>query len=251
TVPPLGRAAAALRFACPLQSAAPAGKLTAPVLLEAPEQPSRALAAVAGLLLSPPAAAPVVVDGDLVDWPPAVGNVAGAFWRAGRPAAARAETNAYVRHDKEFLYFAFRCDLPAGAAPTADAVNRVRYDQWMALGEDLVEIILDPTTRADSADDLYRLTIKANGIAIAARGLPGGERFWPVEAQVAASHGENVMYIEAAIPRAAFGAAGASRQWRVNLLRTTAGVPEASTWAESMRNPYDPKSLGSLILMEE
>ncbi|NLF33222.1 MAG: hypothetical protein GX591_20345, partial [Planctomycetes bacterium] len=42
TVPPLGRAAAALRFACPLQSAAPAGKLTAPVLLEAPEQPSRA-----------------------------------------------------------------------------------------------------------------------------------------------------------------------------------------------------------------
>ncbi len=255
-LPPGGRATAALRFTCPIRPAGPSGKLAVPIQLETPGRPGRTLTAAAPLLLSRPAAAVVTVDGDLDDWPRRAGNTAGEFARFGRfdpcdDRRARAAAQAWVQHDKDFIYLAFRCDLPAGS-PTARSANRLQYDQWMPVGEDLVEIILDPGAAATSPAELYRLAIKANGVALPTRGLPGDrERFWPVDAQVAVTQSDKIMYVEAAIPRAAFGDAGAARQWRLNLVRISTVPPEAANWAEALRSPYHPATMGNLLLLEE
>ncbi|MFW6145948.1 MAG: hypothetical protein ACOC7R_01285 [Planctomycetota bacterium] len=252
-----GRTTATVRFTCPLRPATPAGKLTVPLRVEVPDQPTRMLTTAVSLLVSRPAGTDVTVDGDLAEWPARPGNVAGEFARFGRRGSGGAEvadlaTRAWVQHDKDCIYLGFRCELADDAAATAEATNRLRHDQWMPVGEDVVEIILDPGAGAISADELYRLTIKANGVCLPARGLPGeGERFWPVDPQVAVRQADDVIYVEAALPRPAFAAFGDARHWRVNLVRIAANPPEASNWAEAARQPYHPDTMGNLFLLEE
>jgi len=257
-VEPAGRVALTLGFTCLARSAGADGKINVPIRMTIDEQSPRTVAAMVPLLLSPPAVEAVTVDGDLSEWPARSGNVASVFrllgkWSRDDDSLPARQTRAFVQHDATHLYLALRCDLPPGYVPTAAATNTVRFDQLLGWGEDMIEVVLDPGGTAQFPEDLYRLVVKANGVLITGRGVPsdppvGPVSHWGVDARVAVRQVGDVMFVEAAIPRAAFGAAGAADLWRINFGRFSRADHQASNWAESPRHYYDPSSMGALLL---
>jgi hypothetical protein len=198
------------------------------------------------------------VDGNLRDWPIRSGNVAGGFRLIGKPGRSdhprpEHQTRAFVLADRETLYLAIRCDEPNPRGMTTRRTNFVRYQQLLACGEDLVEIVLDPGRRGRRASDLYHMVIKPNGVVTATRGVDskpplGKVTPWSHGARVAVETDGTGWVIEMSIPRSAFGADGNSEMWGLNVARFRPASREASNWAECKRYYYSPLNLGTLYV---
>ena len=200
----------------------------------------------------------IVIDGKLDDWPMRAGNSAGAFKLTGRrgrsgDGLAKRQTWAFVLKDDANLYVAFRCEEPDLSELVALADNRIRYEQLATYGEDLVELLFDPGAKANSVSDLYHLVIKANGIAVAERGVGctpplGPVSPWPARAKVAVGKGKDIWTAEVAIPLSAFGSEAEESFWAVNFARFATQGSEASSWSGAARHFYDTRELGAMLM---
>jgi hypothetical protein len=210
------------------------------------------------LLLAGRTRRPIAVDGDLDDWPRRAGNSAASFRLIGRRGRhegglARRRTRVFVLTDGRSLRIAFRCAHPGPAQPVARPTNHIRYDQLLAMGEDLVEIILDPGGDARSPAELYHIVIKANGVTRFSHGIdcdpPLGPAVpWSVDARTAVGRDENHWTVELSLPLEAFGDRGQADHWAVNFARFTPAGSEASSWTGAPRHFYDPDDLGTLYI---
>ena len=84
---------------------------------------------------------------------------------------ATSQTVAYFCRDKEHLYIGLHAAAPAGVEADDQSkriTSDVEYDGLMPVGEDLIEVVLDPTNRGTRPDDLFHVVLKSNGIAISA-----------------------------------------------------------------------------------
>jgi hypothetical protein len=198
------------------------------------------------------------VDGNLRDWPIRSGNVAGGFRLIGKPGRSdhprpEHQTRAFVLADRETLYLAIRCDEPNPRGMTTRRTNFVRYEQLLACGEDLVELVLDPGRRGRRASDLYHVIVKPNGVVTATRGVDsepplGKSTPWSSGARVAVAADEEGWVVEMSIPRSAFGPDGNAEMWGFNVARFRPASREASNWAECKRYYYTPLNLGTLYV---
>ena len=199
------------------------------------------------------------IDGRLDDWPMRPGNTAGGFVLLGRRGAvgdglARRQTAVFALRDERNLYLAFRCEEPQPGTVRALPSNLLDYDQLLALGEDLVEVILDPGNQAAAAEDLYHLAAKCNGAVLAERGIrvdpPLGKAGpWAAAAAVAVGKQPKAWAVEMRIPLASFGQAGDADVWGMNFARFATAGCEASSWTGAARHFYDPKDMGTVYLV--
>lgn len=233
-------------------------KLPVPVSIVTDVQRRQTIVAVVPFLQAGRVNSPPKIDGVLDDWPMRVGNTAGDFkligrrGRRGTGLAAR-QTHAFVLRDEKNLYVAFRCEEPDLAGLVARPSNIIHYEQLMACGEDLVEVILDPGAAGKGPEDLYHVAVKSNGVVLTERGvhtdLPlGRAEPWPVAAAVAVGRQKNVWIVEMAIPLSAFGPAGTEQFWGVNFTRFATRGDEASSWSQAPRYFYDPRNLGTMFV---
>lgn len=129
----------------------------------------------------------------------------------------------------------------------------VRYDGLIPVGEDLVEIMLDPSNAAGRSDRLYHIVMKATGQARLERGIgvdpPIGENTpWPAGEEWAVRRGPKHWSAELKIPIEAFGPdAAGSPVWGVNVARLEPVRGEYSDWSRAVRYCYDPGTLGNLV----
>ena len=206
---------------------------------------------------------PVAIDGDLSDWPAGLRNVAGDFIEvagqdptlAGREPTGRArqQTLVFVGVDDRRLYFAFNCrEDRLDALPTTSS-NFVRYDGLLPAGDDLLEILIDPTNAGTGQPiDIYRVVIRPTGAAFAGRGVEtqagwGSRRHWPADVRVATSRQDRAWSAEVSIPLSAFGQAGRSgKRWAVNFARYQSRLGEYSSWSGARRYFYNTRSFGNL-----
>jgi hypothetical protein len=253
------------------------GKLTLPVTQTVDLRRRQELGAVISFVQTGRLNKPIKIDGLLDDWPMREGNTAGDFvliGKRGRGAGAPGDsrtpgaspvdvhaagglanrgTSVFVLHDDQNLYIGFRCEEPTPGAMVANADNMIRYDQLMACGEDLVEVILDPGAAAKGPEDLYHIVIKSNGVLVAEKGVhcdpPLGQSTpWPLAASYAVHKGDKFWSVEMAIPFSAFGPAGEGRLWGVNFTRFATQGCEASSWSGAPRYFYDPRNLGTMFV---
>jgi hypothetical protein len=237
----------------------------------------------------------IAVDGDLADWPPSEFNIAGDFRLIGAheddeqntninppPEAplprdrqrARSQTVAYFAQDAGVLYIAVHAAVPAsdasrdtlheirfnGQRDRADRLpmrNFVEYKDLMPLGEDLVEIMIDPTGAGTQSDDIYHIVLKSTGNPVFERGIgtvpPIGKRLpWPSNPPACCVATTAYGWCaEIAIPIATFGPDAAKNPiWGVNLARLEPIRGEYSDWARAPRYCYDPRTLGNLVWPE-
>ena len=264
-IPPLTSRKVVLSLKGPEIPFTPAGKWEVPlsIVLPAasgdstgPEARAQNVSVAVPALLAQPVSRPPVIDGDLSDWPARAGNVAGAFALLGRrghldKALARRPTEAFLLCDSRNLYIAIRCHEPNMSDLVSESDNVVRYEQLMACGEDLVEVLLDPGGQARGAEELYHVLVKPSGIVVAERGvgaLTGKAGPWASGARVAVRRSDDDWVVEMAIPLASFGPARPERFWGVNFARFAAVGQESSNWAQAARYLYHPKNLGTMYL---
>lgn len=203
----------------------------------------------------------IKIDGDLTDWPPSEGNAAGGFTviagGAGERPQAHSRTLAYFCQNEGMLFIAIHADKPAIHGPASGASTRfgnvVTYEDLMPVGEDLVEVLIDPTGRAAAPDDLYHIIIKASGQAIFEQGIEmtppiGRSKPWMGEQKFAIEAGEKAWTAELAIPRSMFGkTTGRNKIWGLNVTRLEPVKNEYSNWAGVQRHCYDPAAMGNLV----
>ncbi|MCH8967033.1 MAG: DUF4091 domain-containing protein [Planctomycetes bacterium] len=204
----------------------------------------------------------LTIDGDLSDWPIGTTNVASNFLliAGGSPnASARArprrDTTAFVLRDGEFLYLGVNSQLDESDAPGETRRSGVQYDDMVPVGEDLIEVLLDPLNAGTrSPSDLYHIVIKRSGPYVIEKGIlldpPCGERSpWPVDLEYASSGSPGRWTVELRIPLEAFGAVQTHQTtWGMNITRFDKASQEFSTWSGAVGNAYDPLSLGNLHL---
>ena len=206
---------------------------------------------------------PIAIDGDLSDWPVGAWNVAADFRsitggsaNATRLAPDRTanRTRAFILHDDAFLYIAFHCATDSPPKAARSHRNTVRYEDMIPVGEDLVEILIDPTNAGThAAEDLYHIVIK-RGAALFERGIatdpPIGPRsIWSADIRYATRASNDTWVIELRIPRDAFGEDHSGlRIWGINFARYDASRREYRNWSGAVHNAYDPLSLGNLML---
>jgi hypothetical protein len=212
---------------------------------------------------SPGVGKPPAIDGRLDDWPPIAGNVAGDFHLVGRTypdaranSRAASQTVAYFLQREGVLYVGIHAALAQGSAALPDepvAGNYVRYEDLMPIGEDLVEILLDPTNAGVQSEDLFHIVIKSTGIGLFEKGVamepPLGESGpWPGgPPKYAVARSEDGWSAEVAIPVASFGPTANPRVWGLNVTRLEPQRGEYSDWAGAPRYCYDPRTLGNLV----
>jgi len=206
----------------------------------------------------------IMMDGQLNDWAPGEFNTAGDFRLVGgQPAAARRraerQTIASFCQAGGTLYIGVRAAAPPEAAAFSSATRRniVEYEDLMPVGEDLVEILIDPSGAGTLSDDLYHIVIKSTGDPVFERGIGVSPPIGKVNAwegrrpDYAVSVSEDGWTAEIAIPLSALGPQAArSRVWGVNLARLEPQRGEYSDWARAPRYCYDARSLGNLIWPE-
>ncbi|MCD6377863.1 MAG: hypothetical protein J7L99_03305 [Planctomycetes bacterium] len=198
----------------------------------------------------------ISIDADLSDWPIRSRNAAGNFISLGNrgkrnKGLARRQTIAFVLTDGENLYLAFRCDEPTPDKLYARSDNIIRYDQFLARDEDIVEVIFDPGRLAREPADLYHLIVKSNGIVVAERGIgafPGSVRPWSVRIKSAVKKYNGLWIVELAIPLKSFGAKAKSSLWGINFTRFSTIDKEASSWTGCKGYFYDLSELGTLFI---
>jgi hypothetical protein len=123
----------------------------------------------------------------------------------------------------------------------------------MTIGEDLIEVLLDPGGQGGSAEDLYHLVIKPNGVTLTERGVRcdpplGGWAFWPADVRVAVRPGPGVWFVELAIPLASLGERANEKMWGINFMRFSPAGGESASWSGTPRYYYDPRNLGWMLL---
>jgi hypothetical protein len=260
-MPPGGRAAAQLVAEGPTPPAGWDAKMKVPLSLTGKVGgPEEIPAAVPFLAVPPARGVKLTIDGDLGDWPLRRGHAAAGFALLGRrgrvgDGQARLKTVVFALHDAENLYLAFRCEEDKDYRPRARAGNVVRYDQLLAAGEDMVEVIVDPGRTGKAAEDLYHLVVKSNAVSLAERGVaadpPLGRSYpWPVRLSAAVGAAPGLWTVELAIPLKDFGPGAAKRTWGVNFTRFSTAERAASSWAGAIRYFYDPKNLGTMYMAE-
>lgn len=200
----------------------------------------------------------ITIDGKLDDWPMRAGGSAGAFKLVGKRGTvgsglARRQTLALVLRDRNNLYVAFRCREPNPAAMFMQADNAVRYRQSLAVGQDLVELVLACGSQPGRTEPLYHVVVKANGITIAERGtaaeIPSGRaRCWPAGLRSAVGVYADHWVAELSIPLSAFGPDADRKVWRVNFARFATQGAEASGWSAAAGYFYNPDELGTMIM---
>lgn len=263
TLPPGGRDTLRLQMQGSQFFTAGSGKMVLPFVLTVPQRPDRTLAVTVAALRGVVVKQPPVIDGKLNEWPVLETNTGrdfrllgrrglGLSGLGGRGLAAR-QTSVYVACDDGNLYLAIRAQEPNPAGVVVKPSNVVHYEQLLACGEDLVEVILDPGQGAQQPSDLYHLIVKPNAAVIAHRGIPsdpplGPVRAWAAGATAAVGATADGWTVELAIPRSAFGAAGQQPAWGLNVARFATQGAEASSWAESPRDYYKPHGLGIMYL---
>lgn len=208
---------------------------------------------------------PVIVDGNLSDWPPGVRNVAGDFVGVrGRdvsqssskmPDRPEQGTLAFVACDRERLYFAFNCREEHVAKLPNTGSNFVRYDGLLPAGDDLLEILIDPTNAGTGQPaDVYHIVIRPTGAVLAKRGIKTGSgwgtvRFWPADVRVAPvlRPDKKTWAVEVSVPLSAFGRqARAGKRWAVNFARYQPRLGEYSSWSGARRYFYNTRTFGNL-----
>ncbi len=206
----------------------------------------------------------VRIDGDLSDWPPGLANVASGFRlitgtpndgqhvTTGRP---RYKTHTFVRRDSEYLYVAINSEFDGRVAQPTARRNRVEYDDMIPVGEELVEVLIDPLNAGTrSPGDLYHIVVKPSGSYLVERGIrfdpPCGSRSpWPTDIVVSVRTFDDRWTVEMRIPLDSFEGLGTEHAiWGFNVTRYDASGQEFSTWSGATRNAYDPLSLGNLYL---
>lgn len=202
----------------------------------------------------------IVIDGDLGDWPLGSVNTLGGFRLITRNGTdtetrPRADTVAFVLLGDNGLCVGINTRYAIGASPPARARNTVRYDGLLPVGEDLVEVLIDPYNSGTRAPaDLYHIVVKPTGVYLTERGVdidpPVGKRApWAADIEVASQLGGGRWTVEMRIPWAAFeGIARSNRVWALNVTRFDESNLEYSTWSGATGTAYDPLSLGSLFL---
>jgi len=223
----------------------------------------RTVSARMSYLAAQPLQGEIRIDGDLSDWPPSVGNLASGFTliaagAEGENSRSTSATRVYVSADAQALYFAFHCATQGTARVHAVHSNVVNYDDWIPVGEELVEIALDPSgAGTHSTSDLYHIVIKPSG-ALWERGInadppTGRRRVWAADVQHAARTYPDHWVAEVRIPLEAFDTSADTpttrgRIWGVNFSRFDLEHQEYSNWAGAIRNFYNPASLGNFAL---
>jgi hypothetical protein len=205
-------------------------------------------------------ARPVTIDGRLDDWPLGAGNVAGDFRLVGtsdvtqrsrdKPTQA---TTVFVAHDDTHLYIAFLCEDDALRDRRIERGNAVHYDGLWPSGEDLIEVVLDPTGRAEGPEDLLHIVVKANGAVVTQRGFPCLEQVaaWePWAGGVTAAVGEagdpDRWTVEVRVPLSSLG--GLAECFGVNFARFLPRLGEYASWSGAGRFLYSPFFLGNIRL---
>jgi len=206
---------------------------------------------------------PIRVDGDLSDWPSQVGSSAGDFVllsgedaRAIRDPADRAaqQTQCFVLCDGTDLYLALNCPIDSASGLPAEQRNFVRYEDGVPVGEELAEILLDPTNAGTrSPADLFHVVLKPYGWfcerGIAADPPVGAHHPWASGLQTAVKIHDDRWVAEVRIPLDAFGQHRQGRQaWGLNVTRFDLPRQESSNWSGAAQNVYDPLSLGNVAL---
>jgi len=243
---------------CRYIPAGQAGKMTIPVTITTDVSRQKTIPATVSMIVAGQASTPIKIDGSLKDWPMRQGNSCAKFKLIGRrgrrgDGLARRQTMAFVLRDAVNLYVAFRCTEPNPQAMVIKPNNIVHYEQLMACGEDLVELILDPGADAAGPQDLYHIVVKPNGVLLAERGVRsrpplGKSAPWPVEIQVAVARHADLWVVEMAIPLSSIPEAEVKRFWGINFTRFATQGCEASSWSEAPRYFYDPRNLGTMFL---
>ncbi|MGB2820180.1 MAG: hypothetical protein WBF17_04310 [Phycisphaerae bacterium] len=236
------------------------GNARMPVLIRLASnvEADRTIVASVGLLMVGRMNKPPKIDGLLDDWPLRAGNTARDFRLIGRrgrkgDGLAKRQTMAFVLRDEAKLYIAFRCEEPNLPGMVKRPSNSVRYEQLMAAGEDMVEMLFDPGGRASGPEDLYHLIVKPNGVLISERGVGcdpplGRVRPWATFASLAIADRPGAWTVELAVPLAAFGDGAKEAIWRVNFTRYSTQGAEASSWSGAPRYFYDPRNLGTMFV---
>jgi hypothetical protein len=242
----------------------PTGATAIPISLLLNDGLSLRRAARLSLVAATPHHRPIVLDGDLSDWPPGWGNVAGDFISVSPPSrnqengeqeGAARETLVFVLRDAAHLYVAVNARIDPDTLAPQSRRNTVIYDDLIPVGEDLIELLFDPLnagTRTPS--DVFRLLIKPTGAYWAEKGIStdppcGSRRAWSADAVVAVKTAEDRWTTEVQIPLGSFEAFSTQNAvWGFNVTRFDATEQELSTWSGASGNPYDPLSLGNLFL---
>jgi hypothetical protein len=242
----------------------PTGATAIPISLLLTDGLSLRRAARLSLVAATPHNRPIVLDGDLSDWPPGWGNVAGDFISVAPPSrnqengeqeGAARETLVFVLRDAAHLYVAVNARIGPDTLAPQSRRNTVVYDDLIPVGEDLIELLFDPLnagTRTPS--DVFRLLIKPTGAYWAEKGIStdppcGSRRAWSADAVVAVKTAGDRWTTEVQIPLSSFEAFSTQNAvWGFNVTRFDAAEQELSTWSGASGNPYDPLSLGNLFL---
>jgi hypothetical protein len=207
---------------------------------------------------------PPLIDGDLVDWPAGATNVASDFILiTGEPTDQlepvavypQNATHGFVMRDAEYLYVGVNCEIDPDANLPRTRRKSVHYDDLIPVGDELIEILLDPyNTGTRSPADLFHIVIKYGGSDLTEQGIrldpPCGIRQpWPADLEVGTKISADRWSAELRIPLSAFGPAATERSvWGFNITRFDPARQEFSTWSGAVRNAYDPLSLGNLHL---
>lgn len=202
------------------------------------------------------------IDGKLDDWPPANVNVAADFrlitggLTPGRDRKKpQSQTLVYFGRYDETLYVAVAAEAPESDAPQKKTLrNFVEYRDLIPVGDDLVEIMIDPTNRGVLPGDLFHLVVKSSGNPKFERGVSmtppiGDVGPWPgAQPECTVHRTADGWAAELAIPIAAFGQdATQNRIWGINIARLEPIRGEYSDWARAPRYCYDPRTLGNLV----
>jgi len=233
-------------------------KAPMPIRLTSNVEGERRIPAAVGFLVVGRTKTPPTIDGLLDDWPLRASNTARGFRLIGRrgrtgDGLAKRQTMAFCLRDDKTLYLAFRCEEPNLPGMVKKPSNRVHYEQLIASGEDLVEVLFDPGGKVTGPEGLYHLIIKPNGVLVSERGVRsdpalGRVRPWAPFASVAIAERPGAWTAELAIPLAAFGDGANEALWRVNFTRFATQGAEASSWSGAPRYFYDPRNLGTMLM---
>ncbi|MEE9294655.1 MAG: hypothetical protein V3W34_06820 [Phycisphaerae bacterium] len=202
---------------------------------------------------------PITIDGELSDWTGVSGNTASGFrlisgaW-PGDPDEIP-DTRCFISHDDQNVYFGIHCTVPAATArKSVEHGNIMRYQDTIPMGEELVEILIDPTNAGTHApEDLYHIAIKQGG-GVFEKGIGidppvGQRRVWAADVRYASRLSPDAWVIEISVPLDALGETVRGPQvWGINITRFNSSSQTYSTWSGARFNAYDPMSLGNLMV---
>ncbi|MDD4889172.1 MAG: DUF4091 domain-containing protein [Phycisphaerae bacterium] len=221
-----------------------------------------ALTGAVPVLPAHPFRQPPTIDGRLDEWPTGNWFRASGFHRLAmaepislfaQPAPPPVDTWFMAAHDDQSLYLAIACLGQKPSEVTSRYTNNIQFDRGLIVGEDAVEVVLDPTGGRLDRQQLLHLAVKPTGVTLGWRGMAGADNIGPPQAwgrtvRTAVSPQPTYWLVEIAIPRAELGLTNAQGLWRINVARHLAALGEHSAWASPSPLLGEPESLGNLLL---